>query len=291
MKICHYGSNYIGAVKDNKIFAFGEELIDRGYLRHGFSMTELINSLSAMGTLDNKTLQGSIESSHYVLLDETTLHAPINNPSAIWAAAENYASHVLEMMGAEGVLTSKNHDKNAIMSGFFLKPPSSIIGPGDTIVLPKHVEWVDFECELCAVIGKTARNVTQADALDYIFGYTILWDISQRRPDWGKQSRCIRKGYDTFTPVGPWIVTSDEIHDPQDLSIKVVLNDELVMDASTKDMICTVCDQVNFLSNFVTLRPGDLIATGTPAGVRKISPGDRLKGSIECIGEMELLVQ
>jgi 2-keto-4-pentenoate hydratase/2-oxohepta-3-ene-1,7-dioic acid hydratase in catechol pathway len=160
------------------------------------------------------------------------------------------------------------------------------------VVLPKISRHVDFECELCAVIGKTARNVAEAQALDYVFGYTICWDFSQRDP-WGKgvhNTRNIRKGFDTFTGLGPWIVTRDEIAEPQDLSIRVEQNGAEVMVAHTGDMICGIREHIRFLSSVLTLQPGVLITTGTPAGVSRLSDGDRLRGSIERIGSMEMAV-
>jgi 2-keto-4-pentenoate hydratase/2-oxohepta-3-ene-1,7-dioic acid hydratase in catechol pathway len=179
------------------------------------------------------------------------------------------------------------------MAEFFLKTTSSIIGPGDTIILPKISKLVDFECELCVVIGKRARKVTEDRALSYVFGYTICWDISQRDP-WGKgmhNTRNIRKGFDTFSALGPWIVTRDEIDEPQNLSIKVLQNGKEVMTAHTSDMICGLREHIRFLTSCLTLRPGDLITTGTPAGVSKLNDGDHLKGTIEKIGAMELRVK
>jgi len=151
---------------------------------------------------------------------------------------------------------------------------------------------VDFECELCAVIGKRARHVTEEEALEYVFGYTICWDISQRDP-WGRgkeNTRNIRKGFDTFAARGPWMVTRDEIDEPQNLLIEVEQNGKPAMRAHTSDMICGIREHIRFLSGVLTLRPGDLITTGTPAGVQKLAEGDRLKGRIEKIGEMELRV-
>ena len=183
--------------------------------------------------------------------------------------------------------------KDELMAEFFLKPTSSIIGPGDTVILPKISHDVDFECELCAVIGKRAKYVTEEKALDYVFGYTICWDISQRDP-WGRgrdNTRNIRKGFDTFTGLGPWIVTRDEIDEPQNLSIKVEQNGKPAMTAHTSDMICGLREHIRFLTSVLTLLPGDLITTGTPAGVKTLAGGDHLRGSIEKIGEMELNVR
>jgi len=179
------------------------------------------------------------------------------------------------------------------MAEIFLKPASSLIGPGGTVVLPKIARHVDFECELCAVIGRAARKVAAEQALDYVYGYTMCWDISVRDP-WGKghhNTRNIRKGFDTFCGLGPWIVTRDEIREPQDLRINVEQNGALVMQAHTADMINGLRDLIRFLSSVTTLKPGTLITTGTPAGVSKLADGDHLKGTIEGIGTMELNVR
>jgi 2-keto-4-pentenoate hydratase/2-oxohepta-3-ene-1,7-dioic acid hydratase in catechol pathway len=182
--------------------------------------------------------------------------------------------------------------KDDLMAEFFLKPSSSLIGPGETVILPKIAKHIDHECELCAVIGRSARRVSEAQALDHVFGYTTLWDFSIRDP-WSKQqnTRNIRKGFDTFTGLGPWIVTRDEIADPQDLHITVDQNGTRVMTAHTADMICSLREHIRFLSDKITLRTGDLISTGTPAGVSRLADGDRLTGGIAGIGEMEFTVR
>ena len=160
--------------------------------------------------------------------------------------------------------------------------------------LQGHVDAIhgDYECELCAVIGRAARKVSAENALDYVYGYTMCWDISIRDP-WGKgrhNTRNIRKGFDTFCGLGPWIVTRDEIREPQDLRIHVEQNGKPVMQAHTADMINGLRDLIRFLSSVTTLKPGTLITTGTPAGVSKLADGDHLKGTIDGIGTMELKV-
>src|SRR3989442_14324307 len=176
---------------------------------------------------------------------------------------------MVDRMGSENKEIKTKEDW---MAEFFLKPTSSIIGPNDTIILPKISKLVDFECELCAVIGKRARKVTEDQALNYVFGYTICWDISQRDP-WGKgmhNTRNIRKGFDTFSGLGPWIVTRDEIDEPQNLAIRVEQNGKVAMTAHTRDMICGLRDHIRFLSGVMTLHPGVLITTGTPAAVANL---------------------
>jgi len=291
MKLCHYDNHEAGVVAGDGVHPIGPALISAGHLRQGYTMPEVIDALmSRPGAMPavKDALKGPGKE-----LGRVKLLPPVENPPSLWAAAANYKDHQAEMLKASGGPSRADYSKDDLMAEFFLKPSSSIIGPGGTIVLPKVSHHVDYEAELCAVIGKRARKVTEAEALDYVFGYTICWDISQRDP-WGRNrqnTRNIRKGFDSFTALGPWIVSKDELPEPQDTRIVVELNGKHVMTAHTKDMICGVRDHIRFLSSVLTLRPGDLITTGTPAGVAKLAPGDRLKGRIDHIGEMELSVE
>ena len=292
MKICHYNAGAAGAVVGEKVFPIGEALVKAGHLRNGYTMLDVIGLLASQSAA-MQCAQDCVRSASSVPLRSVKLLAPILNPPSIWAAAANYKDHQAEMRAMSGSHDRSELSKDDLMAEFFLKPVSSIVGPGGPVILPRISKDVDFECELCAVIGKTARRVTEQDALDYVFGYTLCWDFSQRDP-WGRginNTRNIRKGFDTFTGLGPWIVTRDEIDDPQNLAIRVEQNGKLAMNAHTSDMICGLRDHIRFLSSVLTLRPGDLITTGTPAGVKKLAGGDRLKGSIEKIGEMEIEVR
>ena len=290
MKICHYNEHEAGAIEGERVFPVGAALVAAGHLRQGYTMQEVIERLAnepAAMQCARQALKG-----RSAPLAQAKLLAPIENPPSLWAAAANYRAHQAEMRAASGGPDRADFSKDDLMAEFFLKPSSSIIGPGGTIVLPRIAQHVDYECELCAVIGRKSRHVSEAQALDQVFGYTICWDISQREP-WGRNrqnTRNIRKGFDSFTALGPWIVTKDELPEPQDTRIDVELNGRHVMTAHTKDMICGVRDHIRFLSGVLTLRPGDLITTGTPAGVAKLAPGDKLKGRIEGVGEMTLSV-
>ncbi len=290
MKICHYNEHEAGVVEGERIYPVGAALLAAGHLRQGYTMQEVIERLAN----EPEALQYARQAlkGRSLPLAQARLLAPIEDPPSLWAAAANYKAHQAEMKAASGGPDRTEFTKDDLMAEFFLKPSSSIIGPGGTIVLPRIAQHVDYECELCAVIGRKARHVSEAQALDYVFGYTICWDISQREP-WGRNrqnTRNIRKGFDSFSALGPWIVTQDELPEPQDTRIDVELNGRHVMTAHTKDMICGVRDHVRFLSSVLTLRAGDLITTGTPAGVAKLAPGDKLKGRIEGIGEMTLSV-
>jgi 2-keto-4-pentenoate hydratase/2-oxohepta-3-ene-1,7-dioic acid hydratase in catechol pathway len=292
MKICHYNSNQAGIVVGDKVYPIGDALVKAGHARDGYTMLEIIDAL-ANNSAAMQVARDAAQGTGAVALSSVKLLAPITNPGSLWAAAANYRAHQAEMITRMGSAGRENKSSDELMAEFFLKPTSSIIGPNDTVILPKISKLVDFECELCAVIGRRARKVSEDQALNYVFGYTICWDISQRDP-WGKgmqNTRNIRKGFDTFSGLGPWIVTKDDVGEPQNLTIKVLQNGKEVMTAHTSDMICGLREHIRFLTSCLTLRPGDLITTGTPAGVSKLNDGDHLKGSIEKIGEMELNVR
>ena len=292
MKICHYNDKQVGAVVGDRVHPLGDTLIKAGHLAPGYTMLEVIERL-ANEPAAMKCARFVLQSGSSLPLASVRLLAPLLNPPAIWAAAANYKAHEAEMREKMGSYDRTALSKDDLMAEFFLKPAASIVGPGGPVILPKISRDVDFECELCAVIGTAARHVTEEKALDHVFGYTILWDFSQRDP-WGRgrqNTRNIRKGFDTFTGLGPWIVTRDEIDDPQNLAIRVEQNGKPAMSAHTSDMICSLREHIRFLSGVTTLRPGALVSTGTPAGVGKLADGDHLKGGIERIGEMEVAVQ
>jgi len=292
MKLCQYDEHQAGAVRGERVFPVGAALVAAGHLRRGYSMQEVIEALANRPQAMQCAREALGEEKSFPL-GSVRLLAPIENPPSIWAAAANYRAHAAEMLAASGGPDRSRLGKDELMAEFFLKPSSSIIGPGGTILLPKISKDVDYEAELCAVIGTRARRVSEAQALEHVFGYTICWDISQRDP-WGRgrqNTRNIRKGFDTFTALGPWIVTRDELPEPQDVRIEVELNGRPAMTARTSDMICGLREHIRFLSAVLTLRPGDLITTGTPAGVAKLAPGDKLRGRIERIGEMTLNVE
>ena len=203
-------------------------------------------------------------------------------PSKIVCVGLNYRDHVEE----SGLEVPK-------FPVLFPKWPNSIIGPGEAIELPPITKEVDYEAELGVVIGRTARGVSVDDALDFVSGYTCVNDVSARDLQFGDGQWARGKSLDTFCPVGPTIVPADEISDPQTLGIRCILNGEVVQDSSTKEMVFSVAEIISFVSEAITLEPGDLIATGTPAGVgfaRKppiyLADGDEVTIEIERIGSL-----
>lgn len=203
-------------------------------------------------------------------LSDVRLRVPVADPSKIIAAPVNYRNHQAEMNVATQV--------GAL--GFFLKAPSSLLDPGGTIQLPYYDRRFDQEGELALVIGRTARRVSEQDALSYVFGYTGLLDITMR----GGEDRSARKSFDTFTPMGPVLVTADEFGDPGEAELRCWVSGELRQKASTRDLIWDVPRLVSYASSVTTLYPGDVITTGTPAGVGPITVGDTIRLEISGLG-------
>ena len=177
----------------------------------------------------------------------------------------------------------------------FAKASSCVSGPTDPVLAPKGFERMDYEVELAVVIGTRAKNVTEADAVDYVAGYAICNDLSERSLQKGGPGEWIKaKSYDTFGPIGPWLVTTDEVPDPQKLDLTLDLNGERMQTGSTSTMIFSVATLVAYISQYMSLMPGDVITTGTPPGVgmaRKprvfLKPGDEIRATISGLGEQK----
>lgn len=218
-----------------------------------------------------------------VTWDQARLLAPVPRPGKFLAIGLNYADHLAET-GA----------KAPEFPVFFTKQPTCVIGPGEQIEIPVVSDMVDYEGELGVVIGTRCRNVDRGNALSVVAGYTIVNDVSVR--DWQAKSptMMIGKSFDTHGPMGPWIVTPEDIGDPHDLPLRTIVSGEKRQDASTAGMLFDVRDQIATLSAAMTLEPGDVISTGTPAGVgaamrppRFLTAGDTVRIEIDGIGHLE----
>jgi 2-keto-4-pentenoate hydratase/2-oxohepta-3-ene-1,7-dioic acid hydratase in catechol pathway len=225
---------------------------------------------------------------HAVPLASVVLLAPNPCPVHVVAAPANYRKHIAEM----GAMAVTPKSRTAREQGFFLKASASVTGCGRGIELPKGSRRrFDHESELAVVIGRKTRNVGREDALRAVFGYTALIDVTMRiEPDGRAEERVMRKSFETFTPLGPWIVTADELGDPSNLRNQLFVNGTCRQDATTADLIVDVPDLISLVSSVMTLHPGDVIATGTPAGIGPIVSGDVVTVRIERIGEMRVTV-
>jgi 2-keto-4-pentenoate hydratase/2-oxohepta-3-ene-1,7-dioic acid hydratase in catechol pathway len=237
-----------------------------------------------------------------VPLASVQLLAPLLYPGAIYCAGANYSDHVAEMAKLHNRAPDPNPKLAGAKSWHFIKPArGTVVGPGATVQRPAGCEKLDWEIELVAVIGKEARNVAVERALEYVAAYTIADDVSAR--DLSRRAKTpegspfyydwvAHKSFQGACPLGPWITPAEQIGDPQRLSLKLFVNDVLKQDSNTSEMIFNTADQIAHISARVTLYPGDIILTGTPAGVGSargefLQPGDRLRLEIEKIGALE----
>jgi len=230
-----------------------------------------------------------------IALERVELLAPIPRPRRnIFCVGKNYHAHAKEFAGSGFDSSAKSHGDIPAEPIYFSKVPESVIGHKADILYPGEVSTaIDYECELGVIIGKGGKGIRRADAMKHVWGYTIINDVTAR--DWQSrhQQWLLGKSFDTFCPMGPWIVTADEM-DGQDTDIKLWVNGELRQDANTKDFIFDIPKMIETLSGGITLHPGDIIATGTPVGVgigfkppKYLKPGDVVRLEIRGIGVLE----
>ena len=210
------------------------------------------------------------------------LHAPLTNPPRIFCIGLNYRDHAVE--------SKMELPKFPVV---FFKMAPSIIGPGEAIVLPPITEQPDYEAELAVVIGKEGYQIAAEHALAYVYGYTILNDVSARDIQFATSQWSLSKSLPTFCPMGPAIVTADEIADPHELDIKLAIDGETLQDSNTRELIFRIPELIAYISSITPLLPGDIISTGTPAGVglgrtpkRWLKPGETVTISIAGLGEL-----
>lgn len=277
MKIAIFNDDVLGVVKGDRVTDVSKAAgWDSNQPNESFlKLVERFDELK-------EAIEKEADSGESYALSEVTLKSPVPSTRKIWAAPVNYRKHQEEMNKM-----FNNAPRTIEEIALFLKSPESLSGPSDPILLPYKDRRTDHEAELGYVVGKKAKNVKEGDAKDYIFGYFALLDISIR----GNEERTWRKSFDTFTPIGPWIVTADEVEDPNNLPMTLWVNDEVRQDGSTKHLIydCYKCFEV--ACDNMTLMPGDIVATGTPEGVGPIQAGDRVRIKIDQIGEFSVDVQ
>lgn len=281
MKLASYdyrGQRAIGVVRDDGI-------VD---LAHAAGMEDFLAQGDA--ALDRARRLG--QSGKAIPLSAVHLHAPVTRPQKFLAIAANYQSHIDEV---------KANNPNYVpptSQRWFVKLTSCINGPYDPILLPSESAELDYEVELAILIGRRCRRVRASDAHEVIAGFTICNDVSAR--DWQRRSPTIMlgKSFDTHGPLGPWLVTPDEIGDPHALQLTCTVNGEVRQSGSTSEMIANCYEQIEYLSTVCTLEPGDVIATGTPAGTgagmkppRLLRPGDVVRCEVERVGAIEATVE
>jgi 2-keto-4-pentenoate hydratase/2-oxohepta-3-ene-1,7-dioic acid hydratase in catechol pathway len=220
-----------------------------------------------------------------VPLGGAALLSPVANPGKIMAAPVNYKKHLEEALADKGIHHGKLVDE-IHKAGIFLKATSSVVGPSEGVRLIHTDRRNDHEVELAVVIGLEGRNIAAGDALEHVAGYCIGLDMTIRGPE----DRSLRKSPDSYTVLGPWLVTPDEVGDPGSLEVRIAVNGKVRQREKTSELILSVPQLIAWASSFYTLYPGDVLLTGTPQGVGPVKPGDEMLASISGIGEMRVSV-
>lgn len=279
MRLCRFGDNRLGIVEGDTVRDVSAALTVLDVSVYPFPPHDvLIADLAKVRAAIGEVTDGAIHA-----LEAVTLLSPVANPAKLVAAPVNYQAHLDETI-ADEVTFSREHVRRIQETGLFLKATSSLIGAGQAITIHHPDRRTDHEIELAVIIGETCRDVSPQDALGVIAGYTIGLDITIRGPE----ERSLRKSLDSYSVLGPWIVTADEFGDPDGRELLLTVNGEKRQKANTRDLILDVPALIAFASSFYTLHPGDVLFTGTPEGVGPIQPGDRIRATIDGIGALEV---
>lgn len=283
MKICWYDQHQLGVVIDGRVHDVTSALDALPVPRYPATPGDLLTSnLDRLRTAIDRCLPNASTRP----TEEARFLSPVANPGKIIGVPVNYIDHVAEAEADRATFTDR-YRGGIVEQGLFLKAASSLVGPAAGVSLRFPERLTHHEMELGVVIGKTAANVPPADALSCVAGYTIALDMTVRGPE----DRSLRKSLDSYAVLGPWLVTADEIADPQALDMRLSVNGELRQQANTRDMIMGVAEQIAWASSFYTLHPGDIIMSGTCAGVGRVVPGDVMHCELDGIGAMDVVVR
>ena len=283
MRLCRFEPGRVGLLDGSKAHDVTTALGALGSFRYPLPTHDvLIEALPAL----REAMLVEAQRAAPLAIGELRLLSPVANPGKIIAAPVNYQKHLLEVRH-DAALHHHGTIHDIRSTGLFLKAPSSLIGPSQSIKIRDTGRRTDHEVELAIVIGKPCKQVSRAAAAGCIAGYCIALDITER----GTEERSLRKSIDTYTVLGPWLVTADELPDAGALDLSLEVNGELRQKANTRDLILGVAELIEFASSYYRLLPGDILLTGTPHGVGPIRPGDAIIASIERIGAMRVEVE
>jgi 2-keto-4-pentenoate hydratase/2-oxohepta-3-ene-1,7-dioic acid hydratase in catechol pathway len=283
--LCQFDNNRLGLVHGGEVRDVTAVLDGLPSQRYPFPLGDAF--VAALPKLRERILAAAGRAPA-VALSGVRLLSPVANPSKIMGAPVNYQKHLAEVAADPNLHhQSKAHLQAIQQSGLFLKATSSMVGASQGVAIRHAERRTDHEVELAVVIGRPGSSVKRDDALGFVAGYCIGLDISIRGPE----ERSLRKSVDSYTVLGPWLVTADEMPDPSGLGLSITVNNELRQKGNTREMILGVPELIEFASSFYTLLPGDVILSGTPEGVGPIQPGDVMHARIDGIGEMVVQVR
>jgi 2-keto-4-pentenoate hydratase/2-oxohepta-3-ene-1,7-dioic acid hydratase in catechol pathway len=285
MRLCRFGEGRLGLVEGDGVRDVTVALEALPSYRHPLPNYDVL-----IANLERVEQQARLFAPDAPLLrvESLKLLSPVANPGKIVAAPVNYKKHAEEV---KNNVALHNNNPALLQSintiGLFLKASSSLVGCGEGIALRKLDRRNDHEVELAVVIGRRGTNIPASEALDHVAGYAIGLDITIR----GTEDRSFRKSPDSYSVLGPWLVTPDEIPNPDNLDLCITVNGELRQSSNTSNMVLGVAELIEFASSFYTLHPGDIIMTGTPEGVGQIAPGDAIVATVEKVGTMQVKVR
>lgn len=282
MRLCRFDDDRLGVVLDDEVADVTEALESLPLLRWPLPCGDPV--IAALPEIC-KRAYAVLPHAKRIALSCVKLRSPVANPSKIIAAPVNYAKHVVEARADRGINFGSDI-KTIDHYGLFLKSNTSLIGPGESILLPPLDRRFDHEVELGVIIGLECKDIEEIDALDYVAGYSVALDMTVRGPE----DRSWRKSFDTFSVLGPFLVTRDEIEDPDHLDLSLSINGEVRQQSNTSALIFSVPKLISYASRAYRLFPGDIIMTGTPEGVGPVRPGDRMLCAVESIGQMSVQV-
>ncbi len=282
MKLCRFNDDRLGVVEGDRVRDVTLAL-DR-LPSYRVPLPRLDPVIAALDEL-LPVIRAMVPTAPSLDLAGVTLLSPVGNPGKVVAAPVNYMAHLDEAI-ADPETFSRAHVRKIQETGLFLKATSSIVGASAPVRLRFPDRRNDHEVELVAIIGRAGTDIRAEDALGHVAGYCIGLDMTLRGPE----ERSLRKSVDSYTVLGPWMVTADEFGDPGDVGLEMRVSGEPRQKARTKDLILSVPELIAFASSFYTLQPGDILMTGTPEGVGPVKPGDTMLASIERIGAMDVSV-
>lgn len=283
MKICRFNENRVGVVRDGKVYDVTAALDDLPSYKYAFPMGDPI--VANLDTL-RPEMENLADNANGVAIAGVNFLSPVANPTKIIGVPQNYQDHADEAAADVGISQGAPRRKMEDQ-GLFLKANSALIGPSEGVEIRFEDRRTDHEAELGMIIGRKGSNIAREDAMSHVAGWAIALDMVVR----GKEDRSFRKSVDTYAVLGPWMVTADEIADPGNLDFSLTIGKEIRQQNNTKNLILDLPGQIVWASKFYTLHPGDIIMSGTCAGVSRVQDGDVMHLTFEGIGEMDVPVR
>jgi len=285
MRLCRFNDNRLGIVEGDSVLDVTAALDVLPQASYPLPRHDLL--IQHLPTVSARARALAVRA-RPIPLSAVNLLSPVANPGKLVAAPVNYQKHLDEVKGDAALHQSNSaHTLTIHAAGLFLKATSSLVGASGGIVLRKPERRTDHEIELAVIIGREAGHVTASDALNYVAGYSIGLDVTIR----GTEDRSFRKSADTYSVLGPWLVTADELPNPGELDLEILVNGAIRQSSNTRYLILGVPELIELASSFYTLYPGDVIYTGTPEGVSPIEDGDLIVATISGIGTMDVAVR